>query len=307
VAVHGERALVPGLTKAEAAKVLDHFTEVDNKAGRALDAELVTTIETGPLGVADRAGLRALRATSPGGNPDFQDLQLTDPQFLIPRQRGWPKWFVADAAANRGGARWLLVFQRGGVREAWKASYVAAVPPSSVPRFATDAEGYAEPVSANASDLLVRPADLSAAYTGYLQKGGGRGSGGQGGSAVFADGAATSGWLATRAKSARTADYVKQYADQPAAGGQFPPVALRTEDGGALVFFASHHQERTTYRAGLTPPVSATTRALMTGTAEHSVTLVQIGREAVTVPPKSAGGKVTFLDLILNLVAAKGS
>lgn len=301
VTVHGERALIPSATRSDAAGALSRYTTIFDQAAKTFDAQAIATAETGPLGTTDQAGLRALRATRTGDNPDYAPVTLTDPRFYIPRQRGWPKWFVTVATYNGSPTiRWLLVFQRGGSQEAWRASYLASVQKWAVPRFATDGEGYAEPVAADASDLLVAPGALSGDYTRYLDKG-------TEGSDVFATGFATTQLRASRAKSATTAEYRLQYADEPAPAGEFPPVALRTSDGGALVFFATHHVQRYVYRTDLTITVPDTIKALMTGTARHTLTLGQIGRAAVTVPPRSApGGKVTFLNLFINLVAAKG-
>jgi hypothetical protein len=301
VTVHGERALIPSGTKSDATRALARYTAAYNKAAKTFDAQAIATVESGPLGATDEATLRAYRATRTGDNPNYQPATLTDPKFYIPRQVGWPKWFVVVATYNDNTRnRWVMVFQRAGSQEAWRASYMASVPKSSVPRFATDGEGYAEPVAANASDLLVSPGALSKAYTDYLEKG-------DEGSDAFADGFATSDLRESRAQAAVTADYRVQYADQPAPADEFAPVALRTKDGGAFVFFATHHVERYVYRADLTPEVPPTTRALMTGTPKHTLTLGQVGRAAVTVPPKSkVGGKVQFLNLIINLVTAKG-
>lgn len=87
--VHGERALIPSATRTEAAKALARFTEVNNEANKKLDAKLIATVESGPLGAVDGAGLRARNTATPGGNPDFKALGLRDPRFLIPRQVGW--------------------------------------------------------------------------------------------------------------------------------------------------------------------------------------------------------------------------
>ncbi|MEU4094083.1 hypothetical protein [Streptomyces sp. NPDC026673] len=295
------------MTKAEAAKALDRFVEVNNEANEKLDAKLIGTVETGPLGAADGAGLRARRAVEPGGNPDFKALALTDRRFLIPRQIGWPKWFVADVAPRVGGAaggpnRWLMVFERDGAGEAWRVPYVTAVRASAVPEFTRDAEGHVEPVAADASGLVVDPGELSTAYTGYLGKADAEDA------ALFAPGSNTSQLITSRAKNARTTESATQYADQPAAKGDFAPLGLRTADGGALVFFASHHTAKITMlRPGVTPRLDAYTKALMTGTAKKSVTLGRVARQAVLVPAKKdGGGQVVFLSRTVGLVAARG-
>lgn len=305
--VHGERALIPSVTKAEAAEALDRFTEVNNKANKDFDAKLIATVESGPLAAVDVAGLRARHAVEPGGNRDFKPLSLNDPRFLIPRQVGWPKWFVADVAPRTGGSgpganRWLMVFERGGAHEAWQVSYVAAVRASAVPEFTRDAQGYVEPVAAEDSGLAVDPAELGRAYTDYLAKGDAKDT------SVFAPGASTSELVAGRAKSTRTAQSATQFADQPATEGAFAPLGLRTKGGGALVFFVTHHTAKITMlRAGVAPQIDAYTRALMTGTLETSVTLGRVARQAVLVPPEKDGdGRVVFLARTIGLVAARG-
>jgi hypothetical protein len=300
VTVHGERALIPALKAPEAAKVLADFARTNNQANRAYDAQLITTIEAGPRGAIDQAGLTASHVTSPAGNRAYTPIKLTDAHFLIPQQRGWPKWFVANVHSSQTPkGRWLLVFERGSANAPWKASYLGVTTQSSLPQFARDKDGYIEPVPVTGSDLLVQPTGLGSAYTGYLQQG-------SAGSDVFAAGAATSGERAARAKDARSADSVTLYADQPANADAFTPVALRTKDGGALVFFSTRDTEKTTYRTGLSPTVNPYVKALMTGTATHSVTVSRVSEQMVTVPARAAGGKVTFLSQLAGLVTAKG-
>jgi hypothetical protein len=300
VTVHGERALVPAVTKAEAAKTLSDFARTNNKANRAYDATLISSIETGSRGAIDQAGLKAHHAASPGGNPTYTPIKLTDAHYLIPQQRGWPKWFVADVHSSQTpNSRWLLAFQRGSASDSWKASYLGVAPESALPKLARDKDGYVEPVPVTGSDLLVQPALLGSDYADYLQRG-------AKGSDVFAAGDATSGERATRAKDSRSADSVTLYADQPASPGAFLPFALRTKGGGALVFFSTRHTAKTAYRTGVTPPVDQFVTALMTGTAKHAVTLDQVSEQLVTVPAKADGGKVRFLSRLVGLVAARG-
>lgn len=306
VTVHGERADIPSVTSAEAARVLAHFATVNNDATRVYDPALITRIEGGPLGAIDEAGVRAKHASHPDGNPAFSALAFSDAHFVIPQQRGWPKFFVADTATNRSGdARWLLVFRRFSAGQPWKADFLAVAAKNEVPAFATDKDGHAVALPVAGTDLLVQPAQLSSTYASYLQKG-------PAATRVFANGEATSALRATRAAHTRSSVSVTQYADQAAGGGEFTPVALRTKDGGALVFFASHHQSRATYRAGYRLTVDADTKALMTGTPQTSVTLSHTGQEAVTVPAGGDGSglggdaKVVFVSRLVGLVSAKG-
>ncbi|MEE4425650.1 hypothetical protein V2J85_41030, partial [Streptomyces sp. DSM 41528] len=129
----------------------------------------------------------------------------------------------------------------------------------------------ATPVEPQSKELVVSPADLSTAYTEYLQKGT---------PDVFAPGTATSAWRDTR-RTTRRAGFSYQYVDQPLTGGTFGPLGLRTEDGGALVFFSSKHFERQVTAQGLKPEVNADVKALMTGEVTNSLTKERVSSQLV--------------------------
>jgi hypothetical protein len=303
VTVHGERENVPSVQRAEAATVLAHFTAVNNEATRSYDERYIPQIESGPLGAIDAAGVRSAHTLHPQGASSYTPLVLSDTKFLIPKQVGWPKFFVADAASNRAkDSRWLLLFRRGSAAEPWKADYLAVISPDALPPLATDQDGYLLPVPAAQTGLLVQPGQLSAAYSDYLQSGADADD--------FAPGGSTTQVRADRAARARTADSVTQYADQADTSGDFAPAALRTKDGGALVFFGTRHQSKSTYRAGYNLSIDAGTRALMTGTPKTSVTLSHVGQQLVTVPRAAAGSagaaQITFVSRLIGLVGAQG-
>ncbi|MCC5034735.1 hypothetical protein DMH02_016270 [Streptomyces sp. WAC 00631] len=300
VTVHGERAVVPAVTKAEAAKALERFTDGYNRANRELDPALGARVETGALQTMGEADLKARRVKNPDGLPDYPPLKLTDARFAIPRQAGWPKFFVADTDSNRDDNRWLLVFTRSALDDPWKAAYLSILSRDEVPEFAVDEDGYAEPVTGGrGSALLTDPAKISKTYTDYLGSGEGE---------LFADGYATSAQLAYRKRESKTPKYWTQFADQPARPPQYRTVALRTEDGGALAFFAAHHTQKQTMAEGFTINKinDQKANALLTGKAEKSLTLVRISQSAVSIPPKGDAGKVVFLNRLEGLTAARG-
>ncbi|MCT2590146.1 hypothetical protein LHJ74_09510 [Streptomyces sp. N2-109] len=297
--VHGETAVVPAVGKSEAKKVLEKFAKTHNKSNKNQDAKLNATIEGGALGAIDQAGLKARREVDGAENKDFKPLELTDPRFLIPQQAGWPKSFVADTESNlsRGG-RWLLVFQRNSVDADWKATYLGVVPDGDMPKFATDEDGYAEEVpDTSGSKLAVPPSKLSAEYVRYLQEGEGD----------FAPGPHTDAWRDQREKAAKQSGVRSEWADLAAKPPQFAPFGLRTEGGGALVFFASHHQKKQTVAKGYSPNVKDPyVKALMTGTPKQSITYVRVSGQAVTVPTAKEGGDVAFVSRITGLISARG-
>ncbi|WP_326697228.1 hypothetical protein OG909_07730 [Streptomyces sp. NBC_01754] len=308
VTVHGERAVVPGATRSEAAQALEDFTAAYNKADKAYDPALDADRVTGSLGAINQAGLKARQKTSPDGNTAHKPLELTDASFVIPKKAGWPRWFLADADSNRGedgekqDTRWLLMFLRTGPDAPWKAAYLAAVAPSQVPEFREDADGWASPVpSAGAGEeLATDPAKLSATYTGYLEKGT---------PDVFAPSTTTSGWREAR-ENTRRAGFSYQYVDQPLDSGAFAPLGLRTKDGGALVFFTSKHFERQTAAEGLHPTVTPEVEALLNGEVKSTLTKERVSSQLVYIPErgdKDATGTVRVLNRLPGLIAAEGS
>jgi hypothetical protein len=296
VTVHGEDALLPAIGgRPEAAKVLADYTAKSNQANRKLDTKLNARVETGVLGALDHATLTVEHAAKPKGNPGYDALALSDATYLIPRQRGWPRWFVANTANNRDHNRWLLAFTRGGPDEQWKASYLAVLEPGQVPKFAIDKDGHAEAVAPDASGLAVAPGKLSARYTDYL---------GDGKPSDFADGQYTSQLRAARPGTS-TAKYVAQYADEAAPAQTYPPLALRTADGGALVLFTSKHSWKITGPKGSPPPASDSyTKTLITGDVQTAVTRQALAEQVALVPTGS--GKVEIADRISGITAARG-
>ncbi|MFE2229455.1 hypothetical protein [Streptomyces kronopolitis] len=287
------------MSKADGAKALKHFTEGFNEANRQLNPQLNPSFEGGALLAIDQAGIKAAHAVRPQGNPGFRALEFTDARFTVPQQKGWPKYFIANAASNRKNAagrftRWFLVFSRDGIDEKWRAVYLATFPGNKAPELKTDRNGYAEAVPAGAdSGLAVAPGELSRSYADYLNTGKG---------GVFAPGRETDGWRARRAKDANRPG-VRIMWDDTAAN--YPPVSLRTKDGGALVFFSTvYHQQKTVF-AGATITVSGALKGLLEGPPKKTnrMGFTTVSGQTVTVPPKSAGGKVA----VLNRIEAKTS
>ncbi|MEV0263938.1 hypothetical protein AB0I49_21720 [Streptomyces sp. NPDC050617] len=298
VTVHGEREILPAVSREEAPKVLQGFTDAYNKAYRELDPAAVDAFEAGPLAANNRADLTAQHTLSPGGNKSYPALEFKDPRFTIPAQAGWPKFFVADAASNRDGNRWYLVFTRDGAKKPWRAAYLSILNPDDRPEFAAGKDGWAEPVPVGeGSGLVVDPAAMSGAYTTYLQSGKGK----------FAPGQSTSRTREAREKLRRTPSFWTAYIDTPAGPPEYAPLALRTKDGGAVVFFTAHHREKRTLAKGVKPAIGdPRTRALLTGDFKRSVTFTKVSESAVRVPSKDAGGQVSFLNRIEGLTAVKG-
>ena len=302
VTVHGETAVVPATSKEEARKVFKEFTEKSNKANSELDAGLNGSIEGGALGAIDQASLRARKGARESGDsvPDIKPLKLADTRFLIPKQAGWPKFFIADAKGDPGSDdRWFYVFQRDGADAEWKANYLSVLESDEVPEFPTDEDGHVKAVpSGGGAGLRVSPGRLSKEYVRELKKGTGD----------FAEGTHTSERREEREGSESRPGVRTEFADTAAQPPQFVPAGLRTKGGGALVFFASHHHTKQTYAKGYAPTVKdPLVKDMMSGRQpEKSATYSRVSQQAVSVPSaKESDARITFLSRIQGVTKAK--
>jgi hypothetical protein len=292
ITVHGERAEVPAIEEAEAEKVLAHYLEVKNEANPTYDAELTATIEIGTLGEINGAGQLARSRVYPEGNPDYVPLEFSDTRFLIPRQAGWPKFFVADTVSNRGDTRWLLVFTRDSVDANWHASYLTLIEPDRMPEFIEDKDGYVQPVAASdGAGLAMSPAELAESYAAYLQDGAGS----------FAEGKHTSELRAARAEAGEDPLMVIQRSDQAATEAISAPLALRTTEG-ALALFSTRHHQKQNWAEGETPVVPELIEALMEGTATRAVTIKDMAMQSAVIPAEDAP-----IDILFRLGATVGA
>lgn len=303
VTVHGEEVLQPAVSKDEAGRVLDRFGKLNNKANEDYDLEVNSRIEAGGLREIDQAGLTVRKADYPEGNPDYEPLEFSDTRYLIPQQRGWPRWFVADTLTNRNELRWLLVFVKEGPEAGWHATHLSLLDETEqaeIGTFAEDEDGHVRRVPLGASaGLTVAPGQVGKAYAAYLKDG--RGD-------DFAPGQHTSERVGARDQYRRTPEYVTQYVDEPTP--EYPPVALRLADGGALVLFSTRHFVKQTVAEGREVEVPAAAEPLMKGqgTPEKSLTMERVSQQAAVVPPREdKGDGIVFYNRLEGLVGAEGS
>lgn len=75
-------------------------------------------------------------------------------------------------------------------------------------------------------------------------------------------------------------------------------MALRTTDGGALVFFSTVYHQQQTMFAGATIRVPENLRGLVVGPEKRTnrMAFTTVSSQAVTVPAKGSGDKVVILN-----------
>lgn len=198
---------------------------------------------------------RRLKRPAPAGV-----VRLGRPAFYLPEPAGYPQWFVAKASVTLtgarpspgtrvigapGGAQWvdsdgtaLLLFTKASATGEWKLSSDSRLAPgASVPALASDAAGRVPVVSlSDNSALLTRPD-----FTGSLQAGVVDDGPASPAARVVASGPLTTGvYDSERAGlfglSAPRGDVLQWELE----GSNYPQFALRTANGGALVFYAMY-------------------------------------------------------------------
>lgn len=288
-------ALAAPVTGARAQQVLSHYTTVNNTANGATSDSLIAGVETGSSLAIDQGIYHQERAAGSGGFPAFAPASA---RFYIPLEdpASYPHWFavrVSNAPATDPAvvtSREYLVFTQSQPGGPW----LEAIEPfirkdKAPPPVALDGNGFAKAVRLSSSGLLLSPATASGATAAALNAGAGQPAS-PGNLAIDADRAA----LARRAPSASvTARH---------SGTRTRVFALRTADGGALLFYD------VAARLTLTAPAGATLKLTIPGylsAAEgaRTATLTYLEQFATYDPPR---GGSSLLPVIADYSAITG-
>ncbi|KAB2351873.1 hypothetical protein F8566_04295 [Actinomadura rudentiformis] len=231
----------PALSKTEAAQVLELYKVTADRASRRLDAKSLAAVETGPQLAMDTATFKLHRAAEHrvagrgAGNASFGK-----PTFYIPRINGHPRWFAADVTAGTGKdtLRHAFVFTQAKPSDPWLLAADPHPSGAALTKIALDEEGYATTVRPSERELALQPARLPATHAALLSGG------------PKAPGAAG---LAPGPQTTQAYDGLRRTQDRLMPGGitlssHFTPepgpvYALRTTDGGALVWYVVRQNE----------------------------------------------------------------
>ena len=275
------------LTLTQAPAVLSRYTTTNNSANAQRSDAMLARVESGSSYAID-AGLYQEQLANGTHYPAFGPVQAT---YYIPRDepagRG-PRWFVVQVAnafqsspATVTSDEYLLFTQSapGGAWQDTIEPYLLAS--ASAPQVAVGSDGLATAVSPDSAAVAVAPSQLPAATASSLD------------AAVAGQAAvAVPGNLADRSDQKRWQAEVPggtvTDARAPAAGADGQEFALRTADGGALVFYTD------AARLTITPPVGSTLRLNVPGfyTPDQAVTQADISylEQFAAYDPPAGGG-----------------
>ncbi len=298
VTVDGEHTRVAPLDAREAAQVLAEFDARNNEVYAKRDLALNAQIETGPVGAIDQASLRIMQFTDPQLTREIPQFTHDQPDFWIPRTIGWPKWFAVHNTPSYPNARpMLLVFTKQNPDAPWQAAWGPTLRPGETfPEPYRDAKGHVVEVPADTAGLVVTPRDAAGALTAYLTDG-------QAWAGLFADGPSTTEQRKLREEPVQNG-FVRQFIDTPAA--HFPPLAIRTKGGGALVLFAvAHSMKLTVQPPNVLGEIEPEQQAFMAAPPKKSVTEHRLTGYAAVVPPVGEG-QVRLVATMSGLIGAEG-
>ncbi|XRQ11301.1 hypothetical protein ACN3XK_10555 [Actinomadura welshii] len=205
--------------------MLEEWTEQHNEGVTSGDEKVWRETVAGALEGPVRARVRTY-----GGLPESAEISLANPVFYVPRQDAYPKWFGV-AALERSGSeeqQVLGVFVKKDAKGRWRAAHWLTFK-GRPPQLAQDREGYVP----TAPDR-----GLPAAHAKFLRDGDQ--------SAIVPDA------YSSNAREGDVGDWTVE--SEEVTVGPGASYALRTEDGGSMVWYGLQQEKVLTGGDGDTLP-----------------------------------------------------
>jgi hypothetical protein len=281
----GPTAFAP-LTRSAAVTIADDYDTRNNTANKAKNAEQLARIETGSALRIDLIGYR-IYADRP-----FGEIRTSDRHYHLPAlPLGAPKWFVVDATDTTSDTANLYVFIDTGA--GWKVERIGHGAPGDRPSL-QDRGGVATALTrADLAELPVSSDQATAAVVAAL-------TGGTAPTGVELETGA--GLRRLQNVVAKPDPRVQATARATARTG--PLYALRSTDGGALVFVQLDYQRTLTATGGGTLVVAGTVDETFLGPApRRAITEQFLVLAALQLPGK--GGAVTVVGAYSGLLTAR--
>jgi hypothetical protein len=276
------------LTLTQAQAVLAGYTTGNNSANARRSDALLGAVETGSSYAIDAGLYQAQQAEGVTTYPPFGPVQAT---YYIPgaEPAGGLRWFVVQVAnafnssPSQVTSDEYLLFTQSSPGGAWRnANEPFLLPSASAPQIAVGADGLATAVGPGAASVKVAPGQLPAVTAAALD-GTGTGQAAVADPGNLADRAAQRYWQRKVPRGTVTDPHTTPAGP---AGQEF---ALRTSDGGALVFYTDAAD------LTITPPPGSVLRLTVPGlySRGQAVTRARLNyleQFAAYDPPATAGG-----------------
>ena len=285
----------PLLTMNQAQEVLAKYQSVNNQANKALDDRLLASAETGAQLDMDTAAYKLRRATK----QRLAEFTYTKPSYYIPRLRTYPRWFAVAATSRETGTgnrrdtgrraaygrEHALLFLQDSATAPWRLAADPYPTTKRIEGIAIDREGYAAAVPPDDAQVALAPSKIAVAHAALLTNGPKTPAAAGLGAGPHTNQAYDALRRATAQFSKLGVNLTSQFT--PGTAGSY---ALRTTDGGALVWYVLQQKEKyTSKKAGaisVTGDLVGLTNAVKVKDRLDTTVLVQY---LAKVPPKNKG------------------
>lgn len=269
-------------TRAEAELVYERYREVRQSALELLDEQPLTAIESGPVLAIDSGALQVARRLLATSRPDdTQDLEIVE--VLTPRLEAYPLWYVVIARDGVRDLTKLQIFARPDSISTWRlVASPETLTSTRLPELSVDESGAlvrADPDSAGG--LVMAPSAVMEVYADALGD-----PGSPANESITEDSFVEQmREVATVQSQIRGVTFSQDWTSRPVE------YALRTEDGGALVFATLERADRYVIDDGTVVdwPEGSEQEAFLAGALYSSATLRYFHQVLMYVPPEDGG------------------
>jgi hypothetical protein len=288
------------ISRAEAKRIVREYNEINAANNDSLSVEGQAGIEAAPILLIDDTTFREYQGR--GETTLDEDARVDQVRVFVPEQTGYPRQFLATERVTSGGSKYrqVLVFVQAAEGDDWKVTMAAQLDASDrLPRPLVDRDGASRLVDADhAGDLVARPEALSAELAQVWTRANGEE---RAPSRVFADGPLTTGVIDVFINRLSNTGVTAEVDFQFAPADEYPAVAYRTEDGGAVVLFAVDARELLRPIDGEGALVQPESRGPLSGLvlpgSYASVVYDRIALVVASVPPEGAKARATALGI----------
>jgi len=288
----------PPITRTQAQQLMAAYTTANNSANAQASQTLLATVEGGGSLAIDSGIYDAQRASHAAGFPAYGPVSAS---YYIPLESpaAYPHWFAvrvtnAQTASGKVFNTEYVVFTQAAAGARWLDTVEPFIFPSAtLPSVALNASGYATAVPSSATGLALSPGAASAATATTLDSGTGQ--------------PANPGNLADEENLASFSKSLPSHTSVTSrhSASTSPTFALRTTDGGALLFYDVGA------RLTLAAPPGGTLHVTIpgfvsSGSQASQVTLDYLDQFAVVDPPTAGAMPARVIADYSGLVGSAG-
>ena len=261
-------------------EVYDRYLKVRGNALHLLDPRPLTSIESGPVLAIDSGALEVARRLLLTEKPDEkQSLRILD--VLAPRLDAYPLWFVVVAADGARDVTKVQIFQRESATSQWElVASPEVLSSTTLPELQTDTSGALVGAPPDSDEgLVASPAAALDSYAAALDDP----------ASSAADEVAVDSFVRSMRDVAVRQSAIEGVRFAQAWSAQPVEYALRTVDGGALVFATLVRVDRYRIEAGraIDWPEGSEQEAFLSGRLYSTGVLRYFHQVLMYVPPAS--------------------